>query len=139
MFSKEKFGSCIKAICEIYGIKETHDNYPSKRVLKLLFECLERTGFDDNDMQVATFNLINKAERKDTFKIPLPKEFYDAAGKKQEKIKTIEEIAAEQAELVFSNLERMKGIPRVFFDDPVTSYTVDKSFGGISQFCDPRS
>ena len=103
MLNFDKFNECVAALAELYGIKQGYKNYPSKMGLKLLFDCLKSENFTDEEMRQATFKIMKTSKRSETFQLPLPAEFMEAAGRVGTNVK---EQAEKESHKVFGSLAR---------------------------------
>tara|TARA_R110000851_G_scaffold310619_2_gene470505 strand:+ start:1297 stop:1971 length:675 start_codon:yes stop_codon:yes gene_type:complete len=97
----------------------------------LLTSRLTKNGVTEDMFQDAVGRFVDKTSGSNYNKLPSVGDLLDVLGMKP---KDLEDIAKQQAELVFSSLNKMAYMPMVMFSDPVTNYTVKNSMGGLSKF-----
>ena len=132
MLTRANFFKSINNLCKAYGIKEGHKSYPEKEDVEFLMGLLSNEKMTDKQFSAACYAKAVKAKRGQNFELPLAGDFLEVAKLSG---KSVEKQAEEQAELVFGSMSRFCGMSNVQFEHPVTNYTVEHSFNGVSTLC----
>lgn len=102
-----------------------------KEYASLLFNDVGIIGLSNEEFDVAVDTFRFKTSGSNFNKLPHIGDFVELLGLKP---KSLEDTAKAQSELVFSRIQDMKYRDMVLFADPVTNYTIEKTFGGLGKF-----
>jgi len=98
----------------------------------LLHSRLSKYNVTEEMFTHAVGVFVDRTEGSNFNKLPSVGDFLSILDLKP---KTLEQIATEQAQECISNADRMRWQHFVQYDDPVTNWVLQNSFGGVSVFC----